>query len=143
MKRNGGGPIYVVGPSILSRFWEEYDHIEDFGLDQIKFLTSSDFLDDTQQEAQSAADLYQNTYLQKLQTVRVQHCFESYAVVMDFKNSSRVAFSGDCRPSAEFAKAGLGADLLIHEATFNDELLQEAIKKNHCTISEAVRVAKK
>ena len=132
----------MIGPSILSRFWAEYDHIEDFGLDQVKFIDSGLFLEGTTYEPQEISDLYQNTCLKKLKTVLVKHCYESYAVVMDFKTGARAAFSGDCRPSTEFAKAGEGADLLIHEATFNDELQHEAIKKNHCTISEAVQVAK-
>ncbi len=31
---------------------------------------------------------------------------------------------------------GVGADVLIHEATFDDELMDEAVAKRHCTIGE-------
>jgi len=54
----------------------------------------------------------------------------------------RFAYSGDCRPNREFIRAGMNADILIHESTFESELEYEAVKKFHCTINEACTVGR-
>jgi len=54
----------------------------------------------------------------------------------------RIVYSGDCRPSTALASAGQGASLLIHEATFSDCLAVDAVRKGHCTHSEAVGVGR-
>ena len=53
----------------------------------------------------------------------------------------KVVYSGDTRPCGALAEAGNGASLLIHEATFDDELAGDAIDKRHSTLSEALSVA--
>jgi len=50
-------------------------------------------------------------------------------------------FSGDTRPCKKLNAAGEGASVLIHEATFEDDLVQEAIEKNHSTTAEAIGAA--
>ncbi|GBF96657.1 hypothetical protein Rsub_09290 [Raphidocelis subcapitata] len=52
-----------------------------------------------------------------------------------------VVFSGDTRPCPAVVDAARGATLLIHEATFEDELASDAEAKRHSTLSEALRVA--
>lgn len=34
----------------------------------------------------------------------------------------------------------MNSNLLIHEATLTDDLQEEALLKNHCTIGEAIQV---
>ncbi len=45
-----------------------------------------------------------------------------------------------CRPSEELIRLGAGATLLVHEATLEENMLQEAIDKRHCTTREALSV---
>lgn len=52
----------------------------------------------------------------------------------------QVVFSGDSRPCPQLVEAARGATLLIHEATFEDELMEEAIAKKHSTTGEAVQI---
>lgn len=85
----------------------------------------------------AAADLG----LSRLEAVAVDHCYGSLAVCATFPHGLRVAYSGDCRPSTEFAEMARDATLLIHEATLTDELQAEARAKRHCTVSEAMGVA--
>ncbi len=73
--------------------------------------------------------------------VQVTHCPYSYAVIVDGTPFGRLAYSGDCRPSTRFAEAGNGADVLIHEATFEDGMKEEAVLKKHCTVGEAIEIA--
>lgn len=55
----------------------------------------------------------------------------------------KLAYSGDTGPSKEFVKLGQNADLLIHEATFQDELIETATKYRHSTISIAMEHSRK
>jgi ribonuclease Z len=47
-------------------------------------------------------------------------------------------YSGDTRPSRALQQCGSGATLLIHEATFEHELIQQALLKRHSTTTEAL-----
>lgn len=80
----------------------------------------------------------------------VVHCPQAFGVVL--KGSDRVdsdgrmipgwkiVYSGDTRPCPELVEASKGATVLIHEATFEDALVDEAIARNHSTTGEAIEV---
>jgi len=55
----------------------------------------------------------------------------------------KIVYSGDTRPTENLLRLTEGADLLIHEATFNDDLLEKAIEDGHSTPSQAAETAKK
>jgi ribonuclease Z len=54
----------------------------------------------------------------------------------------KIVYSGDTRPTESLFRLAEGADLLIHEATFDDELLDKAIEDGHSTPSQAAETAK-
>lgn len=55
----------------------------------------------------------------------------------------KIAYSGDTRPTENLAQLAQKADLLIHEATFEDELLEKAMEDGHSTPSQAATIANK
>lgn len=84
-----------------------------------------------------------------IQAVKVAHCHGAMAVSVEFPRSAetpqhvkplKISYSGDCRPSKGFAKIGTNSTVLIHEATFDDELLGDAKAKKHSTTSEALGI---
>ena len=77
------------------------------------------------------------------ETVPVVHCAEAYGVVVRHTSGWSMVYSGDTRPCPELVKAGKGATLLIHEATLEDGLLELAVVKKHCTVSEALEISDK
>lgn len=81
------------------------------------------------------------TGLSNLVTCGVTHCHGAMAVALTFPNGFKVSYSGDCRPSKPFAQIGKNSTVLIHEATFDDELQGDAEAKKHSTTSEAIGVA--
>lgn len=52
-----------------------------------------------------------------------------------------IAYSGDSSPNPNFANLIRGCDVLIHEASADDELRDEALKHGHSAVGDAVRIA--
>ncbi|KAK0630843.1 hypothetical protein B0T17DRAFT_616447 [Bombardia bombarda] len=91
----------------------------------------------------SRRELEQRLNLPRIDACLVSHCQSAMAVAFTWPSSGlRIAYSGDCRPSAQFAQMARGAHLLIHECTFDDELLGDAKAKKHSTLSEALEVGR-
>ncbi|GIJ83398.1 hypothetical protein Asppvi_002218 [Aspergillus pseudoviridinutans] len=86
--------------------------------------------------------LRQATGLADILTTRVSHCRGAMAVSLVFPDGFKLSFSGDCRPSANFATIGRDSTVLIHEATFQDDMAVSAIAKKHSTTSEALEVGR-
>ncbi|KAI5301918.1 hypothetical protein KEM56_001218, partial [Ascosphaera pollenicola] len=87
--------------------------------------------------------LRQATGIQYLDTVLVPHCHDARAVSLIFPSGFKVSYSGDCRPSERFVAIGRDSTVLIHEATFEDDMIGDAIAKRHTTVSEALSVAQR
>jgi ribonuclease Z len=63
------------------------------------------------------------------------------AVVGPPRAGRRVVYTGDTRPCASVREAAVGADLLIHEATFGDDEADRAQATGHATARQAAEVA--
>ena len=63
-------------------------------------------------------------------------------VIGPTKPGRSVVFSGDTRPCAGLTRLSRGADLLIHESTYDASLSAEAIARDHSTATEAATVAR-
>lgn len=98
-----------------------------------------------QANAQDWAAACQDIHLMQLQTVRAIHCNWAYSVAMTFdlgnNETFKLSFSGDTRPNTRFAEIGKHSDLLIHEASLENELIEEALAKKHTTVAEAIFMA--
>ncbi|KAG7670989.1 hypothetical protein Ndes2526A_g01222 [Nannochloris sp. 'desiccata'] len=78
-----------------------------------------------------------------LATVPVRHCSDAFGIVLRHRTGWSLVYSGDTEPSEALVRAGAGATLLIHEATFEPLLINEARKKRHSTSVEAMDVARR
>ncbi|CAI5935392.1 unnamed protein product [Closterium sp. NIES-65] len=122
----------------LRPFWLKTGfHLEDGGLDE--------------PGRQQLGEVLSALGLTRLESVPVVHCPQAFAVVLEGwvrgreggsgeEDSWKLVYSGDTRPCDTVRAASRGATVLIHEATFEDDLQHEAIARKHSTTSEAVEV---
>ncbi|KAI7985174.1 hypothetical protein LOK49_LG14G01941 [Camellia lanceoleosa] len=88
--------------------------------------------------------------LEALISFPVVHCPQAYGVSLKATDRIngvgkvvpgwKIVYSGDSRPCPELIKASHEATVLIHEATFEDAMVDEAIARNHSTTKEAIEV---
>ncbi|PHT37260.1 hypothetical protein CQW23_24960 [Capsicum baccatum] len=136
-------PIVVIGPEQIGEFLKEYIKLEDLDMLFLDFddITLLKWLKKVLSEAG----------LVRLISFPVEHCpdTEAFGVILESAERMnhdkvvqgwKVVYSGDMRPCSQVIEASLGATILIHEATFEDGLVEEAIARNHSTIKEAIEV---
>lgn len=133
--------LLVAAPAGMLQWLREYSDVEDIGHHRVMPVAAAE---NNGKICTKNMTAYQREafQLEKIETVRVQHCFDAFAVVLTWPNGFKVAYSGDCRPSQDFARVGRGATLLIHEATFDDDMIGDALQKRHSTTGEAVEVGR-
>eukprot|EP00644_Phytophthora_capsici_P007718 jgi/Phyca11/510469/fgenesh2_kg.PHYCAscaffold_61_\ len=144
-------PLLVIGPTPL-RFWlDEYSEQDPTVRGKYTFVENYSFdegdsryneVDTHAEAARVRVWLKETLNIAQLECVPVKHALQSYAAVVTFVDGSKLAFSGDCRPSDKLAEKANGAFLIVHEATFEDELTKEAKDKAHCTMAEAIEVGR-
>ncbi|RDA94848.1 hypothetical protein CP533_4236 [Ophiocordyceps camponoti-saundersi (nom. inval.)] len=154
-------PLPTLAISCIARhrqMLQELSQVQDFGFHQLRFPNCPSHLDSSSSSSSppsspsSSSDIREIDHTSKLDPnfnmrsitrIPVSHCWRSYATEVELSSGLRIAYSGDCRPSTDFAKRCRGAHLLIHECTFGDdpEMRQHARQKKHSTMSEALQVA--
>lgn len=159
-----GRYLTVVSHVNMLHYLEEYDQIENFGYSHVLpiRMCAVSFREkmpscllpmhrNLDRQAPLGPEMLRALMgVEDLQAVHVSHCYGAMAVSVTFpfatmddnegKMPFKVSYSGDARPSQEFAKIGHDSTVLIHEATFEDEMLSEAMAKKHSTVSEALGV---
>ncbi len=68
---------------------------------------------------------------------------KSVDVTGPLRKGRKLIYSGDTRPFKNFKKFACDADLIIHESTFDDTLIEKALIDGHSTPSQAAEEAKK
>nr|XP_027809859.1 zinc phosphodiesterase ELAC protein 2 isoform X1 [Marmota flaviventris] len=78
--------------------------------------------------------------LEEFQTCLVRHCKHAFGCALVHTSGWKVVYSGDTMPCEALVQMGKDATLLIHEATLEDGLEEEAVEKTHSTTSQAIGV---
>jgi ribonuclease Z len=162
--------LSVISHDGMLKWIHEYSFMEDFGYSRIVPLRITPYTPDGSRPSQLTlwpthdpdsnvsselllkCEAYQAVLgLADIQACKVSHCHGAMAVSLTFPPSQeeaqmpplKVSYSGDCRPSSTFADMGRDTTVLIHEATFDDELAADARAKKHSTTSEALGIGAK
>lgn len=89
-----------------------------------------------------------NNYFQKelgiseMKTAQVVHSFPAYAIAITTPEW-KLVYSGDTRPCEELIELGKNATFLIHEANFEENMKEKAVKDRHSTTLEAISTGQK
>jgi len=85
--------------------------------------------------------------IDKLIAVEVDHCFQSYGCLLvakeNFGEGKKIMYSGDTRPCANLINYAQKCTLLIHEASFGDDMEKEAYERRHTTTLQALALVEK
>lgn len=80
--------------------------------------------------------------LKSMVTTRVEHCKNAFGISLTTLDDFKLTYSGDTMPCENLLKIGHGSHLLIHEATMEDGMEQEAKEKTHSTMSQAIQAGR-
>ena len=82
--------------------------------------------------------------LQRAEAVTLEdgRTIEPGLIVGSPRPGRKVVYSGDSRPCKATIEAAIGADVLVHEATFSQEEAERARETDHSTAHEAAEVAR-
>lgn len=80
--------------------------------------------------------------MKKIDMTYVIHCPNSFGVAWTHVDGWKLVYSGDTMPCSGLVEIGQNCNLLIHEATMEDELEDDARIKTHSTTSQAIQVGR-
>ncbi|KAM5135950.1 zinc phosphodiesterase ELAC protein 2 isoform 2-T2 [Mantella aurantiaca] len=140
-------PVIVVGPPILMTWLNLFHYNCQKILHNISFIASRNLMEGVEVECPKTRSLISSlleTYqLEKFETCYVRHCNSAFGCAIIHQSGWKLVFSGDTMPCDALIKMGKDATLLIHEATLEDGLEQDAVEKAHSTTSQAISVGRK
>ncbi len=70
----------------------------------------------------------------------VRHCADAFGLVLEHHAGWKLVSSGDTMPCDALIRRGMGATVLIHEATLANGMEEDAASKRHSTIQQAISV---
>ncbi|XP_067237338.1 zinc phosphodiesterase ELAC protein 2 isoform X1 [Chanodichthys erythropterus] len=140
-------PVFLIAPVQIMTWLNQYhDHCQQI-LSQINIIPSK-FLCDGAEIPKARTKSFIQTVLKKndlvkFQTCYVRHCKNAFACSLTHQSGWQLVFSGDTMPCEAVANMGKNATLLIHEATLEDGMEEEALEKRHSTTSQAIGMGMK
>uniref|UniRef100_A0A9J8BK35 Zinc phosphodiesterase ELAC protein 2 n=1 Tax=Cyprinus carpio carpio TaxID=630221 RepID=A0A9J8BK35_CYPCA len=140
-------PVYLIAPVQIMTWLNQYhDHCQQI-LSQINIIPSTFFCDGAEIPKVKTKSFIQavlkNNDLVKFQTCFVRHCKNAFACSLTHQSGWQLVFSGDTMPCDAVVNMGKNATLLIHEATLEDGMEEEACEKRHSTTSQAIGIGMK
>ncbi|KAI5930453.1 zinc phosphodiesterase ELAC protein 2 isoform X1 [Manis javanica] len=137
-------PLLVVAPTQLLAWLQQYHNqcqpvLHHISMIPAKCLRKGAEVSSSKIE-RLISSLLGKCELEEFQTCLVRHCKHAFGCALLHKSGWKVVYSGDTMPCEALVQMGKDATLLIHEATLEDGLEEEAVEKTHSTTSQAIGV---
>ncbi|MBN3304556.1 RNZ2 protein, partial [Amia calva] len=137
-------PIFLVAPAQLMTWINQFhDHCQEI-LSHINIIPARFLVEGAEHPKYKTKSFIHSMLkkcdLEKFQTCLVRHCKNAFACSLTHQSGWQIVFSGDTMPCDALVKMGKGATLLIHEATLEDGMEEEAVEKRHSTTSQAIGI---
>ncbi|KAK7938729.1 hypothetical protein WMY93_002055 [Mugilogobius chulae] len=140
-------PVFLMGPSHIMSWLNQYHEACEDVLRHINFIPNRSLCSDadgTRPKTQSFIQaMLKKNGLNKFETCLVRHCKNAFACSLTHSSGWKLSFSGDTMPCDALVHIGRDSTLLIHEATLEDALEEEAVEKRHSTTSQAIGIGMK
>uniref|UniRef100_A0A2K6E912 Zinc phosphodiesterase ELAC protein 2 n=1 Tax=Macaca nemestrina TaxID=9545 RepID=A0A2K6E912_MACNE len=137
-------PLLVVAPTQLKPWLQQYHNqcqevLHHVSMIPAKYLQVGAEISSPAVE-RLISSLLRTCDLEEFQTCLVRHCRHAFGCALVHTSGWKVVYSGDTMPCEALVRMGKDATLLIHEATLEDGLEEEAVEKTHSTTSQAIHV---
>uniref|UniRef100_A0A8C0QT45 Zinc phosphodiesterase ELAC protein 2 n=1 Tax=Canis lupus dingo TaxID=286419 RepID=A0A8C0QT45_CANLU len=137
-------PLLVVAPTQLKAWLQQYhNHCQQL-LHHVSLIPAKCLQKGAEVSSPAVerliASLLGACDLEEFQTCLVRHCKHAFGCALVHTSGWKVVYSGDTMPCEALVQIGKNATLLIHEATLEDGLEEEAVEKTHSTTSQAIGV---
>lgn len=128
-------PVMLLAPMQISSFLDFYDKRIDSIRNEYFLVAIGDLLAEPLSGERTA-----QLGLNYISTCLVRHCPHAFGIAFEINMDEpfKITYSGDTVPCSELVRLGKDSTLLIHEATMEDELVQQARYKMHSTVSQAI-----
>ncbi|XP_060521936.1 ribonuclease Z, mitochondrial isoform X2 [Cylas formicarius] len=136
--------VYLFAPHQILTWLDFYDKFfESIGEEYMLIPNADLVMGKIACEESKRVKILNNLELKDICTCGVQHCPNAFGLSITHKDGYKITYSGDTMPSENLVKLGMGSDVLIHEATMEDDLGEEAVTKMHSTTSQAIQIGKR
>ncbi|XP_054731116.1 ribonuclease Z, mitochondrial [Anastrepha obliqua] len=132
--------ILLFAPAQIQPWLNFYNERIDGISEAYTLIGNSEMLETPMDLHETRADLG----FDSVATCLVRHCPHSYGVSITLSATAesvapvKITYSGDSMPCRDLVELGRNSTVLIHEATMEDDLIDEAKQKMHSTISQAI-----
>ncbi|KAB7498710.1 Ribonuclease Z, mitochondrial [Armadillidium nasatum] len=133
-------PLYILLPPDVFPVLQNFRHCFDLDIQNVVFIDNIKLTGNYNKNFYKYRNLTEFLELERVTTAFVHHVRNSFGIALKHIDGWKIVYSGDCRPSKNLVDIGENCDLLIHEATFEDELFKEAEINGHSTVSQAVKM---
>ncbi|KAF5288455.1 hypothetical protein FQR65_LT02107 [Abscondita terminalis] len=135
--------ILLLAPRQIMTWLKFYDEYFEAIAHEFELVPNDELIFDEQTLFEGTkVRLYYRLGMTEIGTTPVRHCPNAFGVAFTSRDGHKICYSGDTMPSENLINLGNRCDLLIHEATMEDELEVEAVAKMHSTTSQAIEVGK-
>uniref|UniRef100_A0A0D9R9L8 Zinc phosphodiesterase ELAC protein 2 n=1 Tax=Chlorocebus sabaeus TaxID=60711 RepID=A0A0D9R9L8_CHLSB len=137
-------PLLVVAPTQLKVWLQQYHNQCQEVLHHVSMIPAKCLQEGAEISSPAVERLISSLLgtcdLEEFQTCLVRHCRHAFGCALVHASGWKVVYSGDTMPCEALVRMGKDATLLIHEATLEDGLEEEAVEKTHSTTSQAISV---
>ncbi|KAH8272861.1 hypothetical protein KR018_005778 [Drosophila ironensis] len=132
-------PLILLAPRQIEPWLEFYNRQIEPIEDAYTLVGNGELL-----ESPLAGERVEPMGIKEIATCLVRHCPNSFGISLLLAAEHegepvKITYSGDTMPCQDLIELGRNSTVLIHEATMEDELEEEARLKTHSTVSQAIQ----
>lgn len=134
-------PVYLLAPGQIVTWLTLYDRQFEPIKDNYTLIPNQTLLADAQDGGILPTAALAALGVVGVRTCLVPHCPNAFGVAVQTR-AHKITYSGDTLPCTDLVNIGQDSSILIHEATMEDALAEEARTKMHSTTSQAIEVGR-